>query len=131
MGRDDFIFTSESVSEGHPDKICDRISDAILDFCLEKDNLARVACETFSTTNTLSLENYYFHKGRNLISKDFNKKFTHSFEIVFFLDILRVLLRVFFLDILRVFFRLFLRVLFLDNCQYLYKNTLLTLHQVI
>ena len=53
MSRDDFIFTSESVSEGHPDKICDRISDAILDFCLEKDNLARVACETFSTTNTV------------------------------------------------------------------------------
>ena len=53
MGREDFIFTSESVSEGHPDKICDRISDAILDFCLEKDKLARVACETFSTTNTV------------------------------------------------------------------------------
>ena len=53
MGREDFIFTSESVSEGHPDKICDRISDAILDFCLEKDKLARVACETFATTNTV------------------------------------------------------------------------------
>jgi S-adenosylmethionine synthetase len=53
LGREDFIFTSESVSEGHPDKICDRISDAILDFCLEKDKLARVACETFSTTNTV------------------------------------------------------------------------------
>ena len=53
MGRDDFTFTSESVSEGHPDKICDRISDAILDFCLEKDKLARVACETFATTNTV------------------------------------------------------------------------------
>jgi len=52
LGRDDFTFTSESVSEGHPDKICDRISDAILDFCLEKDKLARVACETFATTNT-------------------------------------------------------------------------------
>jgi len=53
LGRDDFTFTSESVSEGHPDKICDRISDAILDFCLEKDKLARVACETFATTNTV------------------------------------------------------------------------------
>ncbi len=53
MVRDDFIFTSESVSEGHPDKICDRISDAILDFCLRKDEMARVACETFSTTNTV------------------------------------------------------------------------------
>ena len=41
-----YYFTSESVSEGHPDKICDRISDEILDFCLRKDPFARVACET-------------------------------------------------------------------------------------
>ena len=47
------MFTSESVSEGHPDKICDRISDAVLDFCLKKDSFARVACETFATTNTV------------------------------------------------------------------------------
>ena len=53
MARKDYIFTSESVSEGHPDKICDRISDAVLDFCLKKDSLARVACETFATTNTV------------------------------------------------------------------------------
>ena len=44
------LFTSESVTEGHPDKICDQISDAILDAILEKDNLARVACETCTTT---------------------------------------------------------------------------------
>ena len=53
MARKDYIFTSESVSEGHPDKICDRISDAVLDFCLNKDTFARVACETFATTNTV------------------------------------------------------------------------------
>ena len=53
MARKDYIFTSESVSEGHPDKICDRISDAVLDFCLKKDSFARVACETFATTNTV------------------------------------------------------------------------------
>ena len=53
MARKDYMFTSESVSEGHPDKICDRISDAVLDFCLKKDSLARVACETFATTNTV------------------------------------------------------------------------------
>ena len=53
MARKDFMFTSESVSEGHPDKICDRISDAVLDFCLKKDSFARVACETFATTNTV------------------------------------------------------------------------------
>ncbi len=43
-------FTSEFVSPGHPDKICDQISDAVLDACLEKDENARVACETFATT---------------------------------------------------------------------------------
>ena len=53
MARKDYMFTSESVSEGHPDKICDRISDAVLDFCLKKDRFARVACETFATTNTV------------------------------------------------------------------------------
>jgi len=44
------LFTSESVTEGHPDKICDQISDAILDEALRQDNLSRVACETFVTT---------------------------------------------------------------------------------
>ena len=47
----DHVFTSESVSEGHPDKVCDQISDAILDACLEKDPSSRVACETLTTTN--------------------------------------------------------------------------------
>ena len=46
-----YLFTSESVSEGHPDKLCDQISDAILDYCLTLDPDAHVACETFSTTN--------------------------------------------------------------------------------
>lgn len=45
-----WYFTSESVTEGHPDKICDQISDAILDAILEKDPMARVACETSVTT---------------------------------------------------------------------------------
>ena len=48
-----YIFTSESVSEGHPDKVCDRVSDAILDLFLAKDKYARVACEVFATTNKL------------------------------------------------------------------------------
>jgi S-adenosylmethionine synthetase len=51
MARSNYTFTSESVSEGHPDKVCDRISDAILDAFLTEDPLARVACETFATTN--------------------------------------------------------------------------------
>ena len=45
-----WTFTSESVTEGHPDKMADQISDAVLDALLEKDPLSRVACETFVTT---------------------------------------------------------------------------------
>ena len=45
------VFTSESVSEGHPDKVCDRISDAILDACLAQDPDSRVACESLTTTD--------------------------------------------------------------------------------
>lgn len=51
MARQNYIFTSESVSEGHPDKVCDRISDAILDAFISEEPEARVACETFATTN--------------------------------------------------------------------------------
>lgn len=51
MSRQNYLFTSESVSEGHPDKVCDRISDAVLDAFLAEDPVARVACETFATTN--------------------------------------------------------------------------------
>ncbi len=47
------VFTSESVSEGHPDKLCDQISDAILDECLRQDPYSRVACECYVTTNHL------------------------------------------------------------------------------
>ena len=47
---DKVLFTSESVTEGHPDKICDQISDAILDALLEQDPMSRVACETCTTT---------------------------------------------------------------------------------
>jgi hypothetical protein len=50
MARDNYLFTSESVSEGHPDKVCDRISDAVLDAFLAEEPEARVACETFATT---------------------------------------------------------------------------------
>ena len=49
--RQNYVFTSESVSEGHPDKVCDRISDAVLDAFLAEEPHARVACETFATTN--------------------------------------------------------------------------------
>ena len=49
--KSNHVFTSESVSEGHPDKVCDRISDAILDACLMQDPNSRVACESLTTTN--------------------------------------------------------------------------------
>lgn len=51
MSRKNYTFTSESVSEGHPDKVCDRISDAVLDAFLAEEPEARVAAETFATTN--------------------------------------------------------------------------------
>lgn len=51
--KNDFVFTSESVSEGHPDKVCDQISDAILDEYLKADPSSRVACETLATKNQL------------------------------------------------------------------------------
>ncbi|SFI95260.1 methionine adenosyltransferase [Albimonas pacifica] len=51
MARNNYLFTSESVSEGHPDKVCDRISDAVLDAFLTADPYSRVACETFATTD--------------------------------------------------------------------------------
>ncbi len=50
-----YLFTSESVSEGHPDKVADQISDAVLDACLRKDENARVACETFVTTGLVMI----------------------------------------------------------------------------
>ena len=55
MSRKNYLFTSESVSEGHPDKICDRISDEIVDAYLALDPGARVAVETLVTTNLVVL----------------------------------------------------------------------------
>ncbi|ACJ00340.1 methionine adenosyltransferase [Rhodospirillum centenum] len=51
MAKSNYVFTSESVAEGHPDKVCDRISDAVVDLFLTHDPYARVACETLATTN--------------------------------------------------------------------------------
>jgi len=55
MRRQNYIFTSESVSEGHPDKVADRISDTVVDAFIEADPMARVACETLVTTNRIVL----------------------------------------------------------------------------
>lgn len=64
----DYIFTSESVSEGHPDKICDRISDAILDLYLAADPYSRVACETLVTTDCVVIAGET--RGPESITKD-------------------------------------------------------------
>ena len=50
-----FLFTSESVNEGHPDKLCDQVSDAVLDACLKDDPLSRVACETVAKTGMVMI----------------------------------------------------------------------------
>ena len=55
MQNNKYLFTSESVSEGHPDKVCDRISDMVVDSYLSKDPESRVACETLTTTNKVVL----------------------------------------------------------------------------
>jgi len=55
LADDEFLFTSESVNEGHPDKICDQVSDAVLDACLSHDELSRVACETCTKTGMVMI----------------------------------------------------------------------------
>ncbi|MCZ8344705.1 MAG: methionine adenosyltransferase [Leptospira sp.] len=64
MSLQNFIFTSESVSEGHPDKVCDQISDAILDAYLSQDPKSRVACETLVTTNLVVIAGEITSKGK-------------------------------------------------------------------
>ncbi len=68
MSRSSFLFTSESVSEGHPDKVADRISDSVVDLFLSKDPEARVACETLTTTNLVVLAGEI--RGRGIMGTD-------------------------------------------------------------
>ena len=68
LARSNYLFTSESVSEGHPDKVCDRISDSVLDLYLAADPFARVACETLTTTNKIVLAGEV--RGPESITKD-------------------------------------------------------------
>lgn len=60
-----YYFTSESVTEGHPDKLCDTISDTILDKCIEQDQNARVAVETFASSNKITVAGQITCKRRN------------------------------------------------------------------
>jgi S-adenosylmethionine synthetase len=69
MARQDYLFTSESVSEGHPDKVCDRISDAVVDAYLSEMPEARVACETLATTNRIVIAGET--RGPSTITKEY------------------------------------------------------------
>ncbi|HYM03317.1 MAG TPA: methionine adenosyltransferase [Stellaceae bacterium] len=76
MAKRNYIFASESVSEGHPDKVCDRISDAVVDTYLGADQHARVACETMATTNRVILAGEV--RGPASITKDLLIEVTRS-----------------------------------------------------
>ena len=72
--KNDYMFTSESVSEGHPDKICDRISDAVVDLMLKKHSEARVACETMVSTNrTIIAGEYRLQEGMEITDEEIEK----------------------------------------------------------
>ena len=77
-----FLFSSESVSEGHPDKVCDQISDAILDAALAQDKDAHVACETFATTEFILIGGELSYKGPRLpyeqIARDVLRKIGYT-----------------------------------------------------
>ena len=75
LSNNHYLFTSESVGEGHPDKLCDQVSDAVLDYCLSLDKDAHVACESFSTTDFLMVGGeigFQNIKVDNAFSKKFN-----------------------------------------------------------
>ena len=73
MSRSNFTFTSESVSEGHPDKVCDRISDAVLDAFISEEPEARVACETFATTNRVVIGGEVGLSDKNILKEYMNQ----------------------------------------------------------
>ena len=73
LSRSNFTFTSESVSEGHPDKVCDRISDAVLDAFISEEPEARVACETFATTNRVVIGGEVGLSNKNILREYMNR----------------------------------------------------------
>ena len=74
-----YFFTSESVGEGHPDKFCDQVSDAVLDYCLSLDPEAHVACESFSTTDFLMVGGEIGFQNVT-VNNEFTKKFNAQVE---------------------------------------------------
>ena len=79
LSNDHYLFTSESVGEGHPDKLCDQVSDAVLDYCLSLDKDAHVACESFSTTDFLMVGGEIGFQNIT-VDKEFTKKFNAEVE---------------------------------------------------
>jgi len=73
LSRESYIFTSESVSEGHPDKVCDRISDAVLDAFIALEPEARVACETLATTNRVVVGGEVGLSDKKLLSRQMGR----------------------------------------------------------
>ena len=87
MTEKNYLFTSESVSEGHPDKVCDRISDMVVDSYLSKDPFSRVACETLTTTNKVVLAGEI--RGPNINKNDIIEKVRNCIkEIVYDQEVL-------------------------------------------
>ena len=81
--RNSYLFTSESVSEGHPDKICDRISDTVVDLMLKKYPEARVACETMVSTNrTIIAGEYRLPDGIYIENQENKSESTHKKRLV-------------------------------------------------
>ena len=76
--KKDYLFTSESVSEGHPDKVCDRISDMVVDTYLSAEPQSRVACETLTTTNKVVLAGEV--RGPEIKKKDLIEKVRHCIK---------------------------------------------------
>ena len=79
LSNNHYLFTSESVGEGHPDKLCDQVSDAVLDYCLSLDPDAHVACESFSTTDFLLVGGEIGFQNIN-VDAEFTKKFNAQVE---------------------------------------------------
>src|SRR5258706_6875325 len=76
-----YIFSSESVGEGHPDKVCDTISDAVLDACLAQDPYSRVACETYAKSNLVVVGGEITTKARldyNAIARQAIREIGHT-----------------------------------------------------
>ena len=76
--KKDYLFTSESVSEGHPDKVCDRISDMVVDTYLAAEPQSRVACETLTTTNKVVLAGEV--RGPEIKKEDLIQKVRHCIK---------------------------------------------------